>query len=131
MKSGAGITTVATTEKVISMIAGRIPEATFLPLPENPDGTISAEAKEKILPFLENVDAVLIGCGLGRGKDIGDLVEFVLENANCTVVIDADGLNCISEKPEALKKAKQIPIITPHMGEMARFCKISIPETVE
>ena len=131
MKSGAGITTVATTEKVISMIAGRIPEATFLPLPENPDGTISAEAKEKILPFLENVDAVLIGCGLGRGKDIGEIVEFVLENANCTVVIDADGLNCISGNPEVIKKAKQIPIITPHMGEMARLCGVSIPETVE
>ena len=131
MRAGAGITTVASTEKVVSMIAGRIPEATFLSLPENEDGTISASAKEKILPFLENVDAVLIGCGLGRGKDIGEIVEFVLENANCTVVLDADGLNCISEKPEVLKKAKQIPIITPHMGEMARFCGISIPETVE
>ena len=131
MRSGAGITTVAATERVVSMIASRIPEATFLPLSENPDGTISAEAKEKLLPFFEKVDAVLIGCGLGRGKDIGEIVEFVLENANCTVVVDADGLNCISEKPEVLKKAKQIPIITPHMGEMARFCGISIPETVE
>ena len=37
MKSGAGITTVATTEKVVSMIAGRIPEATFVSLPENED----------------------------------------------------------------------------------------------
>ena len=58
-------------------------------------------------------------------------MELVLENANGTVVVDADGLNCISEKPEILKKAKQIPIITPHMGEMARLCVISIPETVE
>lgn len=131
MESGAGITTVATTEKVMMMIAARIPEATFLPLPENPDGTISASAKEKLLPFLEKVDAVLVGCGLGRGKDIGEIVEFALENANCTVVLDADGLNCISEKPEVLKKAKQTPIITPHMGEMARLCGISIPETVE
>ena len=131
MRSGAGITTVATTEKVVSMIASRIPEATFLPLPENPDGTISAEAKEKLLPFIETVDAVLIGCGLGRGKDIAELVEFVLENASGTVVIDADGLNCISGNPSVLKKAKEIPIITPHMGEMARLCGTTISETVE
>ncbi|MBR5311063.1 MAG: NAD(P)H-hydrate dehydratase [Oscillospiraceae bacterium] len=131
MRSGAGITTVATTEKVVSIIASRIPEATFLPLPENPDGTISAEAKEKLLPYIEKYDAVLIGCGLGRGKDIAELVGFVLENASGTVVIDADGLNCISEDPSVLKKAKEIPIITPHIGEMARFCGISIPETVE
>ena len=131
MRSGAGITTVATTEKVVSIIASRIPEATFLPLPENPDGTISAEAKEKLLPYIEKYDAVLIGCGLGRGKDIAELVGFVLENASGTVVIDADGLNCISEDPSVLKKAKEIPIITPHIGEMARFCGISILETVE
>ena len=55
MRSGAGITTVATTEKVVSIIASRIPEATFLPLPENPDGTISAEAKEKLLPYIEKI----------------------------------------------------------------------------
>lgn len=131
MRSGAGITTVATTEKVVSMIAPRIPEATFLSLPENPDGTISAEAKEKLLPFVESVDAVLIGCGLGRGKDIAKIVEFVLENASGTVVLDADGINCIAEKPNVLKKAKEIPIITPHMGEMARLCGISIAETIE
>lgn len=131
MRSGAGITTVATTEKVVSMIASRIPEATFLALPENADGTISAAAKEKILPFLEKVDAVLIGCGLGRGKDVAEIVDFVFENAGCTVILDADGINCIAETPEVLKKAKEIPIITPHMGEMARLCGVSIPETVE
>ena len=131
LKSGAGITTVATTEKVVSMIASRIPEATFLPLPEDDEGRISEGAKGKILPMLGKVDAVLIGCGLGRGKDIGGIVEFVLENADCPIVIDADGLNCISENSEVLKKAKRTPIITPHMGEMARLCGISIAETVE
>ncbi len=130
LKSGAGIVTVATTEKVVSMIAPRIPEATFLPLPENEDGTISAAAKEELLPMIEKVDAVLVGCGLGRGKDIANLVDFVLENASGTVIIDADGLNCISEDPAVLKKAKEIPIITPHIGEMARLCGISIPEVV-
>ena len=130
LRSGAGITTVATTEKVAAMIAPRIPEATFLPLPENEDGTLSAGAKEKLLPFLEKVDAVLIGCGLGRGKDIEEIVEFVLENATGTVVLDADGINAAARNPEILKKAENIPIITPHIGEMARFCGISIPETV-
>lgn len=131
MRAGAGLTTVATTEKVVSMIASRIPEATFLPLPENADGTISEAAIEKILSALEKADAVLIGCGLGRGADTEKIVTSVLENADCTVVLDADALNCISGNPAVLKKARKTPIITPHMGEMARFCGISIPETVE
>lgn len=131
MRAGAGITTVASTEKVVSMIASRIPEATFLPLPENEEGTISKEAKEKLLSYIEKVDAILIGCGLGRSEDVEDIVDFVFENASCTIVLDADGINCIADKPEILKKAKEIPIITPHIGEMARFCKKTIPETVD
>ena len=131
LKSGAGITTVATTERVAEAIVSRIPEATFLPLPEDEDGRISISAKEKLLPFLKTVDAVLLGCGIGRGKDTAELVEFVIENAEGTVILDADGINAASENPEIIKKAKNIPIITPHMGEMARLCGISIPETVE
>lgn len=131
MKTGAGITTVASTEKVVSMIASRIPEATFLPIEENSEGTISEKAKEKILPYLEKSDAVLIGCGLGRSNDIEELVKFVIKNASCTVVLDADAINSIANEPGILKEAKQIPIITPHIGEMARFCGISIEETVE
>ncbi len=130
LRSGAGITTVVTTERVASSIAAKIPEATFLPLPENEKGGISKDAKEEILPYLEKYDAVLIGCGLGQSEDTAELVEFVLENAPCTVVLDADGINSLKDK-EILKKAKQTPIVTPHIGEMARFCKISIPEVQE
>ncbi len=126
LRSGVGITTVATTQKVISAIAGRIPEATFLPLPEK-EGKISAEAKEKLLPYIEKATAVLFGCGLGQSEDISELAEFVLEHAKGAVVLDADGLNCIKNK-DAIKNAALTPIITPHMGEMARFLGISVAE---
>ena len=130
MRSGAGITTVATTEKVVSMIASRIPEATFLPLEENAEGMISANAAEELLPSVKSASAVLIGCGIGRSEDTKKILEFVIENAEGNIIIDADGINCLSEEPEIIKKAKKVPIITPHMGEMARLCGISVEETV-
>ncbi len=130
LRCGAGITTVATTDRVAVSIAAKIPEATFLPLPENEKGGISFDAKDELLPCLEKYDAVLLGCGLGQSEDSQKLTEFVLENAVCTVVLDADGINSLKNK-NILKKAKQPPIITPHIGEMARFCKISIPEVQE
>lgn len=130
MRSGAGIVTVASTEGVISSIVGRIPEATFLPLKETEEGTISMESKETLLPYIQKADAVLLGCGLGRSKDISELIDFVFQNASCTVVLDADGINCLKNKA-VFKNTAEIPIITPHIGEMASFCGISIKEVLE
>ncbi len=131
VRMGAGITTVATTCKVTGMIAPRVPEATFIPLQENSDGTISAAATEKLLPAIKRASAVLIGCGLGNGENIAELVRFVLAQAECSVVLDADAINSIAGAPEALLLAKKTPIITPHIGEMARLLGSTIPEVLQ
>lgn len=131
LRMGAGLVTVATTERVAGMIASRVPEATFLPLPEREDGTISAGAEEILLPVLKRADAVLIGCGLGQGEDTAELVRFVLEEAEGRVILDADALNCIAPSPEVLLSARKTPIITPHVGEMARLCGMSIAEVLK
>lgn len=123
LRMGAGIVTVATTERVQSLIAPVIPEATFLPLPANEEGGISASSAEILLPAITRASAVLIGCGLGRTEDTAALVRFVLKAAECPLIIDADALNSVCATPEALLTAKKVPIITPHMGEMARLCK--------
>ncbi len=131
MRMGAGITTVATTERVVEMIAARAPEATFLPLPESAGGTISVQAEETLLPHIKKADAVLIGCGLGQSGDVAGLVRFVLAEAEGTVILDADAINCVAAEPETLLLAKKTPVMTPHIGEMARFCKKSIPEVIK
>ena len=98
LRMGAGIVTVATTERVQSLIA-------------------------PVIPAITRASAVLIGCGLGRTEDTAALVRFVLKAAECPLIIDADALNSVCSTPEALLTAKKVPIITPHMGEMARLCK--------
>ena len=123
LRMGAGIVTVATTERVQSLIAPVIPEATFLPLPANKDGGISVSAAEALLPAIKRASAVLIGCGLGCTEDSAALVKFVINAAECPLIIDADALNSICGEPDVLLAAAKTPIITPHMGEMARLCK--------
>lgn len=133
LRAGAGIVTVATTKYVAGAISSKVPEATFIPLPESENGRIdisSEKAKEKLLPVLKNYDAVLIGCGLGLGEETGALVEFVIRNAEGTLIIDADGLNTIAMDMELLSKAKKTPIITPHMGEMARLSGKTVQDII-
>lgn len=130
LRTGAGLVTVATTEKTVDRLVSRIPEATFLPLPENADGTIAFTAIRELLEPLTRCDAVLIGCGLGRTGNGAELVEFVLHNAAGTVILDADALYAISEAPEVLLSAKRTPILTPHIGEMARLCGKTVEEVL-
>lgn len=131
LRMGAGLVTLATTERVAGMIASRVPEATLLPLPEREDGTVSAGAREPLLPMLKRANAVLIGCGLGRGEDVPELVRFVLEEAEGRVILDADALNSIANSPDVLLSARKTPIITPHIGEMARLCGMSIEQVLK
>jgi NAD(P)H-hydrate epimerase len=52
----------------------------------------------------------------------------VLKKTEGPVVLDADGLNALAGHPELLLLAKSPVILTPHMGEMARLCGLSIQE---
>lgn len=128
MRAGAGVTTLASTQSVIAAALPRIPEATFLPLPADGQGHISASACEKLEPALGKCTACLIGCGLGGGDGIQDLVLTVLKSSAGPVVLDADALNALSGRPELLLLAKSPVILTPHLGEMARLCGSSIEE---
>ena len=123
LRSGVGITTLASIEKVISSVSLNLPECTFLPLKESEYGTIDAHSLKNMSELSEKYTAVLIGCGLSIDANTKQLVKNVISDAKCQLVIDADGLNILSESPELIKQAKFPPVLTPHFNEMARLCK--------
>lgn len=128
LRMGAGIVTLASTRTVHSLVAPLVPEATFLPLPANDEGGIAACATELLLPAIETASAVLIGCGMGNTADTAAITNFVLKNAHCPIVLDADAINSVAPSPEVLFSAQSSLILTPHMGEMARLIKKSPDE---
>jgi NAD(P)H-hydrate epimerase len=73
---------------------------------------------------------LLIGCGLGFDGDVSRLVYNVVEEAACPLIIDADAINALSHNINILKKCKFVPILTPHIGEMARLTKLSLQEVL-
>ena len=56
------------------------------------------------------------------------ILEYVIENSKAPLVIDADGLNMLSENTDLLKKLKVNCVITPHLKEMSRLTKLSVKE---
>ena len=120
LRSGAGLVFLGVPESIYAIEAVKLNEAIVFPLPDR-DGKLSADAIPEILERLPKMDAVLIGCGLGQSEDTLAVVKAVLENAECPVVLDADGINVISPHKDILRGRKQATILTPHDGEFRRI----------
>ena len=122
LRSGAGMVRLATTEKCIDTVSVLAPEATFIELDSDDYGFMLYDSsREPIAEAMKRADAVVIGCGIGVTPDTMALTQFVAENAECPVIIDADGINCIAKDIDILLKKRKDIVITPHVGEMARL----------
>ena len=129
LRCGIGLLKIAVPKSIYPVCATNILESIYYPLEETSNGVISSKNTDFLLEMCEKSSAVLIGCGLSVCDDTKNLVQSVITNCEKPLVIDADALNCICNKPEFLKNLKVPAIITPHPGEMARLLH-STPKTV-
>lgn len=127
VKSGVGLLTCAFPIKAYSAIASKLTEPLMLPLPDD-NGFLSVDAVDGIIEKQSQSTAVVIGCGLGVTFGTRKVFESVLKNASQPVLIDADGLNILSENINILKTVNVPVVLTPHPREMSRLLKKSISE---
>ena len=124
---GAGLVTLAVTEKMLPIYASAFHEATFVLLPEEEDGSLKRVTT--LMEHLEGYSALLMGPGLGQSPYIREVILQVLEELRAMpgekrphLVVDADGLNNLSALEHWWTLLPPQTIITPHPGEMGRLC---------
>lgn len=120
LRSGAGLVYLGVPESIYLIEAVKLTEPVVFPLPDD-GGMYSSDASGYILKLLPKIDAVLIGCGMGQSEGALDVLRTVLSQANCPVVIDADGINLLSAHKDILRGRKSSVILTPHVGEFQRL----------
>ena len=120
LRSGAGLVFLGVPESIYGIEAVKLNEPVIFPLPDA-GGRLSADAVPEILTRLPQMDAVLVGPGLGQSEGTLAVVRAVLEKADCPVVVDADGINVLSAHRDLLRGRKSPTILTPHDGEFARL----------
>ena len=151
-RAGAGLVTVAAPRPVLPIVAARLAEATFQPLPDSL-GVVSADAVPILSKALEGYRAILIGPGLTHEKEAIAFLERLLGGELSSqrrmgfstaaalasiapstrvslppLVLDADGLNILSDREEWWKLLPEASVLTPHPGEMARLTKLERDE---
>lgn len=120
LRSGGGLVFLGVPESIYAIEAVKLNEPVVFPLPDE-GGKLSAETIPEIMQRLPNMDAVLIGCGLGLSEGTLAVVKAVLENAKCPVVVDADGINVLAAHKDILRGRQYPTILTPHDGEFTRI----------
>ncbi len=124
---GAGLVTLAVTEKMLPIYASSFHEATFVILPPEEDESF---ARSKALcDSLDGYRSLLIGPGLGQSPTTREVILEVLEYLRSLpddkrphLVVDADGLNNLSQLENWWTLLPKGSVITPHPGEMGRLC---------
>jgi NAD(P)H-hydrate epimerase len=124
LKAGCGLVALAAPCSVIASAVSLLPEAIFIPLPEE-DGHVSfAGFEEALRPFADKFDALVLGPGLGLSDDALSVSRFLCGTWRGPMLIDADALKAGCET--RLDNA----VATPHAGEASFILGVS-PAEVE
>jgi ADP-dependent NAD(P)H-hydrate dehydratase / NAD(P)H-hydrate epimerase len=128
LRSGAGLSTVATPKSVLGTVAGFHPELMTEPLPETDAGTISKNARDRIEELAKGKTVLAIGPGISRDAQTAELVRALVAKLQLPMVVDADGLNAFEGRADELNGKGRTIVITPHPGEMARLAGCTIAD---
>lgn len=123
---GAGLVTLSVPDEIHPIVAGQLPEATWL-------------ARDEVLAAVPNYTTCLIGPGLGTSREAAELLQKLLKGTHPTkmgfggrsserkrstaslppLVVDADALRLLAALPNWPQSLPPYSILTPHPGEMA------------
>jgi NAD(P)H-hydrate epimerase len=127
MRGGCGMVYLAVPEGIQAEISTALREAIVVPLPRTADGTIAPSAAAVLEPYVQKVDAVAVGPGIGRNEETDAFVRDFVRACPRPVVLDADGLTAFTSRAGDLALAASPLVITPHDGELSRLTGGAIP----
>ncbi len=121
LKMGSGYSTLAVPDCIFNPLVGVNPECILNAIPDDGENIVF---DEKVLKEYFTADCIAIGMGVGVSEGVYKSIKFLLENFEKTLIIDADGLNCLAKYgKDILKNKKCRVVITPHVLEFARLTK--------
>jgi len=116
LRMGSGLVQIAVPRAILPYALSITPELIGIALGK-------AAGKDQLLEAAEAADAIVIGPGLGKTPEaLGRLTRLV--RLAKPMVVDADGLNLLSQQKRWPTFFKAHAVLTPHPGEMTRLNKL-------
>ena len=120
LRAGAGLVYLAVPESIYQIEAVKLTEPIVVPL-QDEDGKMAIASIDKICKLMDQMDAVLVGPGIGQSNSVTQVVKTVLEMFPGPVIVDADGINALTQHKDILRGRTAPTILTPHPGEFMRL----------
>ncbi|MFQ6128537.1 MAG: NAD(P)H-hydrate dehydratase [Thermoplasmata archaeon] len=126
LRTGCDLVRIAAPEKVWKVVASFSPNLIVHPL----NGEfLNPENLDTLFGMVADVDAVVIGPGLGREQDTLRTVREFVSELQIPFLVDADGITAVAEDLSVIKG--KICIVTPHSAEFTRLSGIEIPSKLD
>lgn len=125
LKVGCGKVTLASVEQVLNSVSALSPDIILKPVAKGK--TIPEKALKQIASSLSDFSVISIGCGLSNEKTTCKFFKNfikILPKINKPIVIDADGLNILSQMKNV--KLSQNVVLTPHPKELSRLLNVPV-----
>jgi len=107
------------------LVTAYVPKCGYVPLQTVlPEAMVITDQEEEHISSVRfEIEPNAIGIGVGIGLEKGTITAFskFLDKAKTPLVIDADGLNILSENKKLLKKLPAKSVLTPHPKELERL----------
>lgn len=116
LKTGCGLLSMQIPGSAVEAMHASLPEAMVI---EDKNSDIISDSVVDITKY----NAVGFGPGIDKHPETARVLKLLIQNASQSLVIDADGLNILSENLTWLQFLNGSTILTPHPGEFDRLTK--------
>jgi hydroxyethylthiazole kinase-like uncharacterized protein yjeF len=124
LRAGAGLVSVGAPESLVPAFAAACPEAIWIPLPQTPEGGVSAAAADRFKALYARADCLLIGPGMGPSEGALACAANLAASFNGPLILDADALRLsVVQSAKDRPSAYRGTILTPHEGEFLRLAQ--------
>lgn len=146
LRSGCGVSRLIVPKSITTSVSPYILESTLYEMDCDEDGMMtfpsslksdkcdfnldlnSPECK-KFTGAFTKLKALSVGMGWGTSDNYTDILKYILEELDINLIIDADGLNTLSQGHQNLLKDTGCNVVlTPHLMEFSRLSGYSIDE---
>jgi NAD(P)H-hydrate epimerase len=119
VRAGAGLVYWGLPHTVAAVMEVKTTEVMTHALPAGATGGLAAESLDPARELVKNVDACVIGPGVGRDEENLAFMRDMIRGTSGPVVVDADGVVAFAGRPSILKEGMGSYVLTPHPGEMS------------
>ncbi len=126
VRGGAGIVRVIVPENIATSISPYLLEQTLYPL-KCDENNHMLFSNNNLEDALKGLNALALGMGWGKSNEYTKIIDYIIKNFSGKLLIDADGINTLSQMDlNILKNTSNQIILTPHLKEFERLTKIDV-----